>query len=293
MAMSESLGDRLKLMYEDRTRYLLPRKTYTIVRVDGRSFAGYTKRLTRPFDYDFMADMDQAAIGLCKQLSGAVMAFVFSDEISVLMTDLTGPKTDALFDGNLQKLTSISASTATAYFTRLRLLRELRNGMSVEDAEVKVLVPTFDSRVFTISQQDDAALYFFWRQSDTIRNSVASAARSVFSHKELLNMGCAKMKEMLLAKEIIWDAYPAGARLGRVIVRRITNEPIEYMRDGELYCSVPTERTRWMVEDAPLFEPEGVFVKGKIADYFPKENEVEGGEGSLEGQVPPDTSQKS
>jgi tRNA(His) guanylyltransferase len=38
----DSLGDRMKDI-ENRTRYYLPRRTYTILRLDGRSFSSFTK----------------------------------------------------------------------------------------------------------------------------------------------------------------------------------------------------------------------------------------------------------
>lgn len=36
--MKDKLGQRMKEQYEDRTRYYLPRRTYTIIRVDGKAF---------------------------------------------------------------------------------------------------------------------------------------------------------------------------------------------------------------------------------------------------------------
>lgn len=36
--MKDTLGDRIKSQYEDRTRIALPRRTYTIIRVDGKAF---------------------------------------------------------------------------------------------------------------------------------------------------------------------------------------------------------------------------------------------------------------
>jgi tRNA(His) guanylyltransferase len=84
----DSLGDRMKSQYEDRTRLYLPRRTYTIVRVDGRAFHSYCRGLERPFDRDLMADMDATAIALCEEMQGARLAFVQSDEISVLLTRL-------------------------------------------------------------------------------------------------------------------------------------------------------------------------------------------------------------
>lgn len=48
--MFDDLGDRMKEFYENRTRIYLPRKSYTIIRIDGKAFHSYTKNLKRPFD---------------------------------------------------------------------------------------------------------------------------------------------------------------------------------------------------------------------------------------------------
>lgn len=50
----DSLGDRMKDFYESRTRTFLPRRTYSIIRVDGKAFHSYTKGLYRPFDDKFI-----------------------------------------------------------------------------------------------------------------------------------------------------------------------------------------------------------------------------------------------
>lgn len=47
--MGKSIGDRMKENYESRTRIKLPRRSYTLIRVDGRSFSQYTKGLEKTF----------------------------------------------------------------------------------------------------------------------------------------------------------------------------------------------------------------------------------------------------
>ena len=86
----DSLGDRMKSQYESRTRYALPRRTYTILRVDGKAFHTYTRDCERPFDAALMRDMDLTAIALCEQIEGAQFAYVQSDEISLLPDGLSG-----------------------------------------------------------------------------------------------------------------------------------------------------------------------------------------------------------
>lgn len=80
----------MKEFYENRTRNFLPRRTYTIIRVDGKAFHSYTRGLVRPFDEKLVNDMDETACYMCKNIQGAKFAFVQSDEISILLTDFEG-----------------------------------------------------------------------------------------------------------------------------------------------------------------------------------------------------------
>jgi tRNA(His) 5'-end guanylyltransferase len=157
----DSLGDRMKEFYENRTRYMLPRRTFTILRIDGKAFHSYTRGLKRPFDDKLMNDMDETAKFLCKEIQGTKLAYVQSDEISLVLTDFDDLKTDAWYDGNLSKMVSVSASLATAKFN------ELRPGK----------LAFFDSRVFTIPYQAEVENYLIWRQNDASRNSVSAVAQ--------------------------------------------------------------------------------------------------------------------
>lgn len=98
MTDKTGLGDRMK-GYEAVTRAVLPRRTYTIIRVDGRSFHSYLSGAVKPYDFGFMAEMDEVALALCKEISGAQFAFVQSDEISVLVTDFASNGTQPWFGG--------------------------------------------------------------------------------------------------------------------------------------------------------------------------------------------------
>ena len=146
----DPLGDRMKRDYESRTRYTLPRRTYTLLRADGKSFHTYTKHCARPFDTELMADMDAAALALCEMCDGARLAFVQSDEISVLLTDFEHPQTEAWFDGGVQKIASVAASIATAHFNAARAKR----GDNRTDT-----LAFFDCRVWTIPSRTEVANY--------------------------------------------------------------------------------------------------------------------------------------
>ena len=117
--MKDDLGKRMKEQYEQRTRTYLPRRTYTIIRLDGKAFHTYTRGMARPFDQDFMRVMDETTKYLCENIQGCVMGYTQSDEISLLLTDFTTITTDAWFDGQVQKIVSVAASMATAKFNNI------------------------------------------------------------------------------------------------------------------------------------------------------------------------------
>jgi len=202
-----AIGDRMKRQYEDRTDYALPRRTYTIVRVDGRAFHTLTKPLKRPFDYDFIAMMDSTALCMCREMAGAQIAYVQSDEISVLLTDFTTILTDAWFDASLRKMCSVSASIATAWFN----LYWTENGHKP--------LATFDSRAFTIPDPIEVENYFIWRQQDWTRNSIQMVARHHYSHKQLHGKNVKDMQEMIHKKDDNWAQYHSRAKNGRFLWR--------------------------------------------------------------------------
>lgn len=228
----DSLGDRMKEFYENRTRNFLPRRTYTIIRVDGKAFHSYTRGLIRPFDEKLVNDMDETACYMCKNIQGAKFAFVQSDEISILLTDFEGLTTDAWFDGNIQKMASISASLATAKFNELRPNK----------------IALFDSRVFTIPSDIEVENYFIWRQQDTTRNSISSVAQSMFSHRELENKNTDQMQEMCFQKGVNWNDFSAKLKRGRLIVKQ------DYEKEG-------ATRSKWVSVEPPIFTQEREMLK--------------------------------
>ena len=244
--MFDSLGDRMKTDYENRTRVYLPRRTYTIIRTDGKAFHSYTKGLNRPFDLQFIEDMDNTAIELCSKIMGAKFAFVQSDEISILLTDFEGITTEAWFDNNLQKMCSVSAAIATRAFNEARL-----NRLGTE----KMKWAEFDSRVFQIPQPIEVYNYMVWRQNDTVRNSISSVAQSLYSPKELHGKSCNEMQEMAFQKGINWNEYDDKLKRGRLIIKE------EYQLSGGI---MDTIRTHWISVAPPIFSQDKEWILALI-----------------------------
>lgn len=232
MNKKDSLGDRMKENYENRTRFLLPRRSNVIIRIDGKAFHSYTRGMKRPIDEGLTEDMNLTAKYLCENIQGAKFGYVQSDEISIWLTDYDDLQTDAWFDYNLQKMCSISASLATAEFNRLRIVRQIRDTFEMIKEENLSTVPllhdiakkkiaAFDARVFVVPEMEEVINYFVWRQQDATRNSISMAAQSMFSHKELQGKSTNEMQELMFTiKGVNWNDYPEGFKRGRAIIKK-------------------------------------------------------------------------
>jgi tRNA(His) 5'-end guanylyltransferase len=285
----DPIGSRMKSSYEDRTRYCLPRRTYTILRLDGKSFHFYTQDLDKPFDAGFIEDMNRAVVNTIHEISqGVAFAYAQSDEISILLTDFENDQTDAWFGGNIQKMSSVAASIMTAQFNRFRHIRHynqvlgtlnLADPTIAADVNAKnrlspIWLPYFDCRAFTIPDRTEVMNYFRWRQQDCIRNSLSMVAQSMFSHGELQNKSQIDMHEMLHQKGVNWATdYTAAQKNGRIFVKE--TKPTEHMSNvisweadmaNYKVVPVPTHIVKWQANEAWVFSKD----EGKLLDMIPK-----------------------
>lgn len=205
---ADSLGDRMK-EYEGTTQTRLLRRTPVILRLDGRAFHTWTKSLknmddlsSTPFSSlmsDMMAGTTQV---LVKGIQNAVFAYSQSDEISILLRDWDKHETEQWFDGNIQKIVSISAALASTTFCDF---------LGSYDC---TQVVQFDARVFNLPKEE-VCNYFIWRQQDASRNSVQMLARHYFSHKELHQKNNSQIQDMLmLEKGVNWNDQATWKKRG-------------------------------------------------------------------------------
>lgn len=236
--MKDALGDRMKGSYESRTKYFLPRRTYTLIRLDGKAFHTFTKGFERPYDTELMDAMDYTTKMLCGNVQGCKLGYVQSDEISLLLTDFDKITTSAYFDNNIQKIASITASMASAYFNKYMW----ENGILDYDK-----VAVFDSRVFSIADPIEVENYFVWRQADAVRNSISMTAQSLYSHKELNGKSTSDMQDMCMEKGVNWNDQPTGFKRGRMCIKE------EYelkVKEGSKMSGLTLIRNRWVVDGA-------------------------------------------
>jgi tRNA(His) 5'-end guanylyltransferase len=255
----------MKLQYEDRTRYCLPRRTYTILRLDGKAFHTYTRNLEKPFDDKFEQDLDNAVRAILPEIQGAQFAYIQSDEISILLTDFAEINTCAWFDGNIQKITSVAASLMTAEFNKLRMRRKIYEnkqsnpcGLSqtyVDGCLRLEKCAYFDARVFTISEPVEVYNYFVWRNKDTARNSLSSMAQSLYSIKELQGKNGREQHRMILLKNIDWEEFDPRHKFGRIISKKTEFMPPAF----------PNQKMRDAIEEDPeTFKEDFTFTRWKI-----------------------------
>jgi len=228
---------------------LLP-ETYTVIRVDGRSFSNFTynSKFDKPFDLTFHSWMIETTKALITDLDG-LYAFTESDEISILF-----PLNWNLFDRSVEKLVSISASIASSNFTHL-------SGSIV----------SFDSRLISLANKSQVIDYFLWRQADAAR-----CALNGYSYWTLRNLGHSARKatsildkqtrefknKLLFSNGINFNDVPSWQRRGTGIYWE-TYDKTGY--NPITQEEVLTTRRRLKVdEDLPMKEDYGKFLESLI-----------------------------
>jgi hypothetical protein len=266
------LGERMK-MYEHVWRHKLIRRMPVIIRVDGKAFHTFTKGLNKPFDDIFMDAMQATAEYLVREIQGCKFAYVQSDEISLLLTDYDTYDTEAWFDNNIQKMVSVTAAKASAFFNQ-------RFGLCYVDyavvskpegtfdsayahrvLEAGSMLPVFDARAFNLDK-DEVCNYFIWRQEDCIKNSISMIARTHFSDKELHGKSTVERKKMLEEKDVfINDKYEKFKLRGTAVYYPMISEPYDSEADNLDSIGIKISNVPVMDKDVPIFKEDRYFVE--------------------------------
>lgn len=264
-----SLGDRMK-EYEslEAGRRLMPGLP-VLARIDGRSFSHFTRDLERPFDSRLSRVMIDSTRFLVEE-TGALVGYTQSDEIS-LVWHSEDPKVEMLFDGRVQKLSSVLAALATVEFNRL-LWASIPGHADRR--------PVFDCRVWSVPSREEAANTFLWRERDATKNSVSMAARAFYSHAEIYGKSGREMQAMLLQKDVNWNDYPSSFKRGtfvqrRPVLRRFTTREIESLPPKHHARLDPgLEYERW--ETAEIEMPPFGRVRNRVDVIFERQTPIIG-----------------
>jgi tRNA(His) guanylyltransferase len=253
---NDNLGDRMK-SYEDAYRTQLPIRLPVIIRIDGKAFHTYTATCKRPVDAGLVEVMNLTAIELCKQIQGTQIAYVQSDEISLLLTNYATTDTQSWFENNLQKMVSVAASIAGVTFS-MNSHKIWGEDQGWSGWKIPIIKPAyFDARAFVLPKED-VTNYFLWRQQDATRNSVQMLARSLYSHKECTDKNNSELQEMCFQKGINWNDVPIPQKRGRCIIKRSVPGTALNKKTGE---TVSFQRSEWTPDnEIPIFSVDRKYI---------------------------------
>lgn len=218
----KTLEDRM-LYYRSHTDYVLTKKTYVMIMLDGKNFSSkIKKKFALPFDDTFIDIMNRTAEFVCSQIQGSKLAYVQSDEISIVLTDFANDNSDCYYGNRLSKILSIAASLATSFFNK-EILRNIvkTSNSNIVDAFDNEPLYQFDCKAWNLPTYNDVFAWFLYRQNDCIRNSKQQASHTYLSHKTLLGLKTDEQISLLKnVKNIDWNDYGDGKKFGRFIYKK-------------------------------------------------------------------------
>ena len=160
-----NLGDRIK-SYENVSNNFLTNRSPVFIRIDGKCFHSFTKKMQRPFDMKLIESMIIAGEKTAKEMMCFKLGYQQSDEFTFMLLNNENHDTQSWYNNEINKLVSISASLFTAYFNK----------------EMGGTTAVFDSRAFNVPYDDFRMCLF--GDKETGRETVYKCIVEVFTHKK-------------------------------------------------------------------------------------------------------------
>lgn len=231
------LSDRMK-QYETEFNYkILPTEAF-VIRLDGRSFSKFTKKLFKPFDMNFVKAMSLTMRDLVKKFE-AQTGYTHSDEITLVFNSKCTDEDYQLvlsgqieptqinyhtFDGRVQKLLTLTSSYCSVrfnYHLEKTICNEVSTGNFKYDESfvdlVKAHEQMFDARILKFSNDKihEILNHQIWRSiHDCERNAIQTFAYTNIGSKKILNKNCTQMTQMLSEIGINWNNIPTFLKHG-------------------------------------------------------------------------------
>ena len=281
----DNLGDRMK-RYEAVSKTILVSRMPVMVRLDICHAHSFCKGFIKPFDQLFSKTMQATMKYLCKSIQGCVLGYTQSDEITLVLIDYKKLNSNAWFDNEVQKITSVSAAIATYAFNKYfneYYLESIANKREVDTYDLahdkaRKTGAYFDSRAFNIPKEE-VTNCILWRQLDAERNSILAVAQANYTQKELQKISCKKLVSKLEAeKGIIWGELPTTQKRGSCCIRRCASlkdfcdqKTIEDFQSGKILCPQIPKEVWYIDNDIPRFIDEGRDYIEKLV--YPKDEE--------------------
>lgn len=256
----DELGIRMK-EYESVSKNFLTLRLPKVIRLDMRAGHTFTKEFNRPYDEIFSECMKYATKVCCEEIPDVVMGYTQSDEISLIINDVSKrDKTSCFFNGNVEKIVSLSASKCTIAFNRkfFELVEENKNKPDFIKYKKKLWKAEFDSRVFCLPNVTEVHNYILWRQNDATKNSISSLAHTKFTNSELKGKNSNEMQDMLFKEfGINWNDYPVEYKRGTCFVKSLYIKNVT-LKTGEIIENV--KRKRWEKIEIPILTKDKEFI---------------------------------
>ena len=281
MEENTTLKDKCR-EYKKRRDYRVDTDKFIIAHIDGRSFSKMIKnKFQKPFDANFIDMMNKTAQYLCQMVQGTHLAYVQSDEITLIIKKNT-EDSDVFFGGRLCKMQSIIASLATAKFNQLYMInyfkkREDKNPFYEErhyttsecvDTIANFLLCQFDCKVWDVDTANDAMAWFLFRNIDCIRNSKQQTAQAYLPHNALLGLDSdTQIKKLLDEKGVDWNSFSGGEKWGRLIYREKEEKTHTFINKNGETVTETYVRNAWKPHDG--IDLTIVENREKLADICP------------------------
>jgi tRNA(His) 5'-end guanylyltransferase len=265
MEENTTLKDKCR-EYQKRRDYHVDTDKFIIAHIDGRSFSKMIKnKFQKPFDVNFIDMMNKTAQYLCQMVQGTHLAYVQSDEITLIIKKNT-EDSDVFFGGRLCKMQSIIASLATAKFNQLMTAKAIQDNMyetTLMDFEDTIYNPSdcvnavlnmalcqFDCKIWDVDNANDAMAWLLFRNIDCTRNSKQQTCQTYLSHKELMSKHTDEQVALLLEeKGINWFDLPDGQKYGRLIQKQMVTEERTFSTKDGIERTESCVRSKWQIID--------------------------------------------
>lgn len=220
------MGNRFKAYEAASSMHLIP-GTPKVIRLDGKAFHTFTRGCQQPYDWSIMEAMTEGAIAVMKEIGGSArLAYIQSDECSIVINDKPKIESSPWFDNNLVKMATVASSIMSVNFSQSFYQMKVMDSYNVSggtDLSIPVFKPAyFDARIFQVPNVWEMNNAILWRQFDAIKNSKSQYARHYFSQKQVHEKnGDQKVQMMKDQHGFDWHTAPTWTKHG-VVVRRGT-----------------------------------------------------------------------
>jgi len=252
----DEMGNRFKAYEAASSMHLIP-GTPKIIRLDGKAFHTFTKGCEQPYDWGIMESMFKGAEAVMKEIGGSArLAYIQSDECSIVINDKPRIESSPWFDNNLVKMATVASSIMSVNFSfhyeSLLKRKEQSAEAWARKPDPRTFKPAyFDARIFQVPNIWEMHNAILWRQFDAIKNSKSQYARHYFSQKQVHGKnGAEKVNMMKEQYRFDWNTAPTWTKRG-IVVRRglmgrfeIDSEIPEFKIDKDYLAKlyeVPTE----------------------------------------------------